>query len=141
MIKRNKLCWLIILLFILLASMNNQGTYSWFTSEISANGGITNATTDRLIEIGEPEVRYEDDGIVWIHIPVTNIAELSIPITVDNVERIVRPEETVIFTIAKKVTVESNIPIEVIGFNKYIDEQIVVQLESTKLTSSAAITW
>lgn len=138
MIKKYKLI-LTILLFMLLTSMNNKGTYSWFTSELSASGGITNATTDSLIDIGNPEVIYTDANTIKINIPVTNVAELSIPIIVDNVEKIVTPSETYIFTVIREVSTEDEVPIRVIGFNKYIDEQVVVKIDITKFTSGSVI--
>lgn len=127
-----------LLIFSLAVSVNNP-TYSWFTSEASTKGNITNATTSSLINVGELEVEYMEE-MIQVKIPVTNIATLSIPITVNGEERILYPAETYTFIVEKEVT-ENEIVIHLIGFEKYIDEQYIIPVDPTKvITSSSAIT-
>lgn len=129
-----------IIVVAYVVSMNNP-TYSWFTSEISAKGSITNATTDSLIEIGSIEVNY-GEGIIQIQIPVTNIASLGIPISVDGTEVIVNPSETYTFLVEKEIYGdEQDISVQLTGFQNFIDEQITIPIDATEMiTSGSAIT-
>lgn len=127
-------------IYMLLITSTGQ-TYSWFTSDVSTEGTITNATTESLIDIGNPNVDYKE-GFVQIAIPITNISSLSIPISVDDVEMIVHSYDTNIFTVEKEITEEMNsIGVKLIGFDYFIDEEIIIPLDSTQfITSGAAIT-
>lgn len=129
-----------IIVVAYVVSMNNP-TYSWFTSEISAKGSITNATTDSLIEIWNIELIY-GEGNVQIQIPVTNIASLSIPISVDGTEVIVNPSETYTFLVEKEINGdEQDISVQLTGFQNFIDEQIIIPIDATEIvTSGSAIT-
>ncbi|MEH7299938.1 hypothetical protein [Neobacillus drentensis] len=128
-----------MIVFIYLKSL--PVSYAWMTASTSANGQIINSTATDLIKIKSNEVVYSKNGKADTSLSIENISGIEIPIKVELIVNkqpldtaSVSLEPTDSFTVNwSEITGipmdAESMEIKVIGFNKYIDERIIVPIE------------
>lgn len=121
-------------------------TFAWFTTQSYANGKITNAMTSDLLEIQLGNVKYLENCQVQSSVKITNISKIDIPIKLDLLSdskskytksNVLKPGQSLI-----SATKDSNyltsckstkITYHLFGFQGFVDEEIVIPLDSTKM--------
>lgn len=116
-------------------------SYAWLTASSSANGQIINSTASDLIKVKSDEVVYSKNGKAETNLSIENITGIEIPIkvelivnkqTLNTASVSLEPKDS--FTVSWDEITDipldaESMEIKVIGFNRYIDEKIVVPIE------------
>ncbi|MCM3717676.1 hypothetical protein [Fictibacillus phosphorivorans] len=141
---------MIMMIYCLLFMSSRYDTFAWFTAEANAEGRITNATTADLVNIRLGEVMYLDNCQVESSVKITNISNIKIPIQLVLLNdrtytksNVLKPGQSLI-----SETIESNftstcesteIKYQLVGFQGYIDEEIVIPLDPSKMIKPAEV--
>jgi hypothetical protein len=148
--KRTIYIKIIISVYCILLVFGKFNTFAWFTSQSNAQGNITNATTSDLLTISYGEVEYLKNCKVKSSITITNISNISIPITLSLLSKnngthskslILQPGES--YTTNPNDT--NNLPHDceateityhLYGFNGFINENKSIPLDREKLLAT-----
>ncbi|MBD7964934.1 hypothetical protein [Fictibacillus norfolkensis] len=144
--KRHVILSMIIMSYCLLFMVSKYDTFAWFTTQSYANGKITNAKTTDLLDIHVGNVKYLDNCQVQSSVKITNISKINIPVKLDLLSdskskypksNVLKPGQSLI-----SETKDSNyltsckstkITYHLFGFQGFVDEEIVIALDSTKM--------
>lgn len=135
---------LFIVYLVSFAMTAAPGTYAWLTSETSATGTITNATTKDLLEFQSSKVRYGEQCRIQHTLKVKNISEMNTTVTVslsagsgyESVKsKELKPGQTL--TVKPDLPRDSceteSLPYRIQAFHHYVDETYSVSVDTAKL--------
>jgi hypothetical protein len=135
------LCIVFLVSFAVTAA---PGTYAWLTSETSAAGTITNATTKDLLAFQSSEIKYGKECSIRHTLKVKNISEMDTVVTVtisassgdESAEsKKLKPGQTL--TVKPELLENSceteSLPYRIQAFQQYVDEMYSVPVDKAKL--------
>ncbi|MBM7585452.1 hypothetical protein JOC86_001994 [Bacillus pakistanensis] len=139
----------LIFLTSLTFTLARNGTYAWFTSESSASGVITNATTSDLLRM-KGDIQYGENCQVSSTVTIQNISTIDIPFSLelisknggtDVISKTLHPNES--FTSPpNKISQRQNdctikqIEYDLTALNSYIDEPFILSVDQEKLKAT-----
>ncbi|XXM72925.1 hypothetical protein ACQ0QQ_03225 [Lysinibacillus sphaericus] len=120
------------------------GTYAWMTSETSASGTITNATTEDLLAFQSSNIRYGEQCSMQHTLQVKNISTMNTSVIVSLstgnghekvAEQRLKPGQKMIVTpdISAKNCEASELDYRIQAFHRYVDEAYKVPVDTVKL--------
>ncbi|ASK63526.1 hypothetical protein CFK37_15875 [Virgibacillus phasianinus] len=136
----------LIILYLLIFSIMRYDTFAWFTSQSSASGEITNATTSDLLQING-EIQYGENCQLKSSITIKNISTIDIPLSIerisknggtDEISKTLNPNES--FTSNPKNPdnqltdcTTKQVMYHLTALQSYVDEAIVLSVEQEKI--------
>jgi hypothetical protein len=137
---------MIIMSYCLLFMGSKYDTFAWLTAQSNAEGRITNAKTTDLLDIHLGKVKYLDNCQVQSSVKITNISNIDIPIKLDllsdsqskySKSKVLKPGQSLISATKDSDFLPScestEITYHLFGFQGYVDEEIVIPLDSAKM--------
>ncbi|MFG6496219.1 hypothetical protein P8610_12705 [Fictibacillus sp. UD] len=144
--KRHIIISLIIMSYCLLCMGSKYDTFAWFTTQSYAEGRITNAMTADLLKIDLGKVKYLENCQVQSSLKITNISNIDIPIKLDllsdsqsnhSKSKVLKPGQSIVSATKDTDYLPScestEIKYHLFGFQGYVDEEIVIPLDSAKM--------
>jgi hypothetical protein len=144
--KRHVIISIIIMSYCLLFMGSKYDTFAWFTAQSNAEGRITNAKTADLLDINLGKVKYLNNCQVQSSVKITNISNIDIPIKLDllsdsqskySKSKVLKPGQSLISATKDSDYLPScestEIKYYLFGFQGYVDEEIVIPLDSAKM--------
>ncbi|WP_200411053.1 hypothetical protein [Virgibacillus salexigens] len=99
-------------------------------SETESYGKVVNATTKDLLDIDADLLSFDAACVTNIEIKIKNIADVEIPIKLDEKKLQLSPGELFSEVVTRKVSCEAEqVNFHLIGFNSFIDEIIIVSFD------------
>ena len=120
--------------------MGKYDTSAWFVSETNASGSLENATTEELLVKTAEVIAYETGGVVSVHVEVTNIFEVDIPIQLEEYDVNLAPGDTFSEVIQQQVPLDATeISLQLTGFQNYINESLTIPVDSALLLETIPV--
>ncbi|MBR7796787.1 hypothetical protein GT022_12100 [Agaribacter marinus] len=138
--KKKAFQLLLCCLFVYLvgSSIATSTTKAWFITESQSQGKVVHATTEDLLDVDATVLSYDTDCVIWIEMKIKNISDVAIPIEIDERSIYLAPGEVFSEVFERKVSCEANeLRFQLIGFNRFIGEFIVVPLQPSLLKKTA----